>query len=492
MMCIFSTKKSNGTSRKSFITILSLFAILFASPAFYACGDDDDKEDGGNKGQSDKEQVYIKSPDAGKTFEVAAKDWPGCEIIIESNNALKDLNVRSSGTWCFAELKESGDNVFKLALSAEDNKTTDVREAIISVSDIKGNSVSFILRQEAGTSEPSYIEVPQLEARTLVVHANVAATFSVNGETKSGTEVEFINPSATGIISVFASGRMSKSIHYDFKDGAFLYFDVTLESGSAAVDQATAETAPAGVVNNYNGSDNANETGITAVIDFDGANNTNASAAGDYSITVFDPAYTSIGTEDLTVGQTYEESPLAFRCTPDGATFSSPIKVYLNIPGSEGYDLKIRGYDEEANIMCSGDAVIANIFHFSVWSVVMAVSCERMESQTNKIYEETVDAQQGTQNIKLNYGYECSQTNSTLTTNLLKNMFGGKKKTVRKRISWEPTEGTATIIVNQEVKTYTFRSGNKTFNVTAYGKVTSSVLVKPADSEQNNAQGGKN
>ena len=344
------------------------------------------------------------------------------------------------------------------------------------------------------------VEVAQLEARTLQVHTNVAATVVVNGESKTttaliggtGFEASFANPAATGTITVSASGRQGKTVSYDFKDGALLYYDLMLESAGVGVPQATAEAAPAGTVNNSTGSDNATETGVDASIDFNGATNTNSSATGDYSITVFDPSTASTNAEDLAQGQTYDETPLAISCTPSGATFSNPIKVSLDIPGSADFAVKVVNGDEEATVNQTGDVVVADIPHFSVWNIVLSVTLESIDTQVNKIVDTTVDAKSGKYGFKFDYGYSCDQaSNSTLIKNLLKAMFGSKKKKVNKNITWTPTEGSATVTVNQEVKTYKFVSGNKVFYVTTYGKITSSVVVNPAE-ETTTHGGGSN
>lgn len=344
------------------------------------------------------------------------------------------------------------------------------------------------------------VEVAQLEARTLQVHTNVAATVVVNGESKTttavlggtGFEASFANPAATGTIKVSATGRMDKTVSYDFKDGAMLYYDLMLESAGVGVPQATAEAAPAGTVNNSTGSDNATETGVGASIDFNGATNTNSSATGDYSITVFDPSTASTNGEDLAQGQTYEETPLAISCTPSGATFSNPIKVSLDIPGSADFAVKVVNGDEEATVNQTGDVVVADIPHFSIWNIVLNVKLESIDTQVNKIVDTTVNAKSGKYGFKFDYGYSCDQaSNSTLIKNLLKAMFGSKKKKVNKNITWTPAEGSATVTVNQEVKTYKFVSGNKVFYVTTYGKITSSVVVNPAE-EVNTHGGGSN
>ena len=340
------------------------------------------------------------------------------------------------------------------------------------------------------------VEVAQLEARTLQIHTNVAATVNVNGESKTttaliggtGFEASFANPAATGTITVSASGRQGKTVSYDFKDGAMLYYDLMLEAAGTVYSQAAVETGGATVSNGTANQDD--NDGVEASFALNGE--TNNGTTGDYSITVYDPAAASTNAEDLAQGQTYEEAPLAIDCKPDGANFSNPIKVKLNIPGSGEFAIKVKSGDEEAAITQTGDLVEANIPHFSIWEIVLNVKLESIDTQVNKIVDTTVDAKSGKYGFKFDYGYSCDQaSNSTLIKNLLKTIFGSKKKKVNKNITWTPTEGSATVTVNQEVKTYKFVSGNKVFYVTTYGKITSSVVVNPAE-ETTTHGGGSN
>lgn len=337
------------------------------------------------------------------------------------------------------------------------------------------------------------VEVAHQQARTLVVHTNAAATVNVNGETKTtkavvggtGFEAPFDNPAKTGkiVVTPTALNRQTKTLNYDFKeDGSYLYFDVMLEAAGVGVPQATAEAAPAGTVNNSTGSDNATETGVDASIDFNGATNTNASATGDYSITVFEPSNSTTDAEDMTQGQSFEEAPLAISCTPSGANFSSPIKVTLDIPGSNGLDINVVNGDETANVTRDGNKVIADIPHFSLWDIIIKTKVVKIETQVEKIAEENVSAKKGFYSYNMKFGYDCEQAdNSVLIRKLCRSLFGANSRTVKSRLTWAPTEGTATVTVNQTVYNYTLKSGDVTFLVTAYGKVASSVVVNPAE-----------
>lgn len=320
--------------------------------------------------------------------------------------------------------------------------------------------------------------------RTIQVVTNDAASVvTVDGQTKTGNNLTFENLKATGKISITATNRMSKTIDYDFKeDGTFLFFDVVLESSGVSVPQATAEAAPAGTVNNHTGSTNATETGVTADIDFNGATNTNASATGDYSITVFDPAAGTTDAEDLAKGQAFEEKPLAIMCNPDNATFSNPIKVSLTIPGSSDLDFKIVADNgDEATYTQTGEVVTADIPHFSIWTILLNLSITNIVSQEETRYNQTVDAKAGSVRVQFPYGAEY-EGNSVLVKNALKRLFGASMRNVSKNVTWNKSEGSAAVLVQQKVKTYTFASKGKTVaTVKVYGKITTKVEINPAE-----------
>lgn len=330
--------------------------------------------------------------------------------------------------------------------------------------------------------------VTQLEARTLSVHTNVAATVTVGTETKTGQDVEFANPAAAGTINITATGRQAKTINYNFKDGAVLYFDVELESAGKTFSQADVETNGATVTN---GTDNAGDNdGVEASFALNGSNNTGTT--GDYSITVFTPADGGTAGEDVAKGQSYAETPMAIDCKPDGAQFDTPIKVTLNIPGSDGYDVKVKSGAEEANIAKDGDKITADIPHFSVWDVILNIACADLTTETKNYDDVKVDANTGSANVKVDYGYEtdAETAKSAIAKKLLKKMFGTAKREITKKVSWNAVEGTATVKASQTVKTYKFTSGSKTITVTVYGKVTTSVSIETSKPEEVKTHGG--
>jgi hypothetical protein len=332
--------------------------------------------------------------------------------------------------------------------------------------------------------------VTQLEARTIFVTANVAAKVEGVGFNFSatGTNVEIPDAPASGAIKVSATGRQTKTINFNFKDGVILYFDVALESAGQVFSRTDVENNGATV---SNGNDNKTDNeGVEASFKLDGA--TNTGATGDYQITVFAPAEANTSADNIAKNQSYSETPLAIDCKPDGAVFSAPIKVALNIPGSAGYDVKVKSGNEIATIAQDGDKITADIPHFSVWDVVLNITCGDVTTTTKEYDAVTADANQGTASIKVDYGYtaDAETTNSVLAKKMLKKLFGTPKQEITKKVSWNKVEGTATVKASQAVKTYKFVSGQKNLEITVYGKVTTSVSIETTTPEEVKTHGG--
>jgi hypothetical protein len=328
--------------------------------------------------------------------------------------------------------------------------------------------------------------VTQLEARTLFVHTNVSAKVQgVNFNfSQTAQDVEIANAPASGSFKVSADGRQTKTITFNFKDGAVLYYDIVLESAGKVYTQTEVETGGATVTNgDANKGDN---DGVEASFALNGE--TNNGATGNYSITVFTPAEGTNG-DDVNKGQNLKETPLAIDCKPDGAQFSNPIDVVLTIPGSAGYDIAVKSGDETATSSQAEDKITAKIPHFSIWSVILNLACADVVASTFMYDEVKADAQKGSATIKVNLGYETDIT-SVIATKLLKKMFGAPKAEITKTVKWNAVEGVATVKASQVVKTYTFKSKDKTVTVSVYGKVTTSVSIETTTPEEVKTHGG--
>ena len=321
--------------------------------------------------------------------------------------------------------------------------------------------------------------VVQLESRTLIVRTNVAATVKVGSETKTSTpntDLEFANPAAAGTIQISATGRQAKSIKYNFKDGAMLYYDVMLESAGQVFSQTDVETNGATVTN---GDDNKNDNdGVEA--SFSLGSETNDGTTGDYSITVFTPTEVETDIEEVKKNEQIEEPVLALDCRPDGAVFENPITVNVNIPESDGFDLGC--FDENGNETTSahtGDKLQIQLTHFSIWDIIL--KAKLVNDPTVDVVENvyTADASKGSIAYTFKFGFD-NNAKSPLIVKYLKKLFGISARDAKKTVTFKKVEGTAKLTVKQQVTTYNFESGSQKFSVTVYGKVTENLSIEAA------------
>jgi len=337
-------------------------------------------------------------------------------------------------------------------------------------------------------------DVVQQEARLLTVHTNVSA--KVEGVNFSfsytGTDAVITNAPVSGSIKISADGRQTKTIQFNFKDGAVLYYDIFLESTGTVFSQTDVETNGVTVTN---GDNNKNDNdGVEA--SFSLGTETNTGTTGSYSITVFTPAQDT-SNENIAKGQNLTESPLAIDCKPDGAVFSNPIDVVLNIPGSAGYNVGVQyvkkdGSIEKAGVTPNGDEITAKIPHFSVWDVILALLCDNYTPTTKNYDDVSVNAMNGQTTVTVDFGYETDNetVKSPIAKRLLKKMFGTPYKQITKTVKWNAVEGTATVKTSQAVNIYEFSSGEKTVKVTVYGKVTTKVSIETAQPQEVKTHGG--
>ena len=317
--------------------------------------------------------------------------------------------------------------------------------------------------------------------RTLVITANKTATFTLGSETKSGTNVTFTNAPVKGTVSATA-GSTTKNVKFNFGDAKDLAYDVIFESEGTAVTQAAAQ---AGTTTVSNQGANADETGVTAEMDFSGGvANADASVTGDYSVTVVTPTETETSSEELESkkGQTgaIQEPVLALDCKPDGADFSAkPVKVKVNVPNSADYELACANSETDeaaASFVQTGDNMTIELSHFSVWDIILKATVVNVEKKTiaNTF---TGSSKDGSLAYTMNYGFD-SDNSDPIVAKYLKKVFGANKREIRKRVTFKKVDGTATLNVTQQVKVYTIKSGSKTFTATVYGKADLNLSIE--------------
>jgi hypothetical protein len=343
------------------------------------------------------------------------------------------------------------------------------------------------------TPETKNVVIPVVKANSLQIFTSAPASVKVGAATANSTKdaaAEFTSVPETGTIVITPSDSKyeTKTINYNMKNRELVVLDVELVAKVVAVSQTAAES---GTTEVNNDGANADETGVSASLDF-GANNTtntDASVTGDYSISVFTPEAGTDG-DAVVAGKTYSEIPLALDCKPDGAQFgTSPVKVNLTIKDSKGFNLKFKnGSDVVTPTWADNDKLSVEIPHFSVWDAILDLSCSKIEVSEN-VYTTKVDAKVGTATIdNILFGYDTEETNA-IALKVLKKLFGTAKKTIKKTVKWNSVEGEATVKATQEVKNYTFDSG-KTIKVTVYGRITTSVEVVTSDPEVIKTHGG--
>ena len=314
------------------------------------------------------------------------------------------------------------------------------------------------------------------QSNKLVVRSNVDATFSFDGQTMTGTEATFETTADAGTLKATAAGKRGVEMKVSFANTDYQELEVTLVTPGNAYVAATVESALAGSSEGEvsNGAANAADNdGVTA--SFNVAGNTNDGTTGDYSVTVFTPENVETNTDAITTNSTANEPVLALDCQPDGAMFRVPIAMEVRIPDSNGFSLRCESAADPSDVLTIAEdwgRMNISFNHFSVWNIVLEAIAASVTKTTQAISAEG-DASTGSLEYKFDYGFESTYAASfTLVTKYLKKLFGVAKKVASQTIEFEPVEGgIAKLTATQDVNTYTFVSGSRSFSATVYGKV---------------------
>jgi len=319
--------------------------------------------------------------------------------------------------------------------------------------------------------------------RTLVITANKTATFTLGSETKSGINVTFTNAPVKGTVSATA-GSTTKKVKFNFGDAKDLAYDVIFESEGTAVTQAAAQ---AGTTTVSNQGANAEETGVTAEMDFSGGvANADATVTGDYSVTVVTPTETETSAEELINNTAIQEPVLSLNCQPDKANFgNNPVKVKVNVPNSANYELACANSETDeapASFVQEGDNMTIELKHFSVWDIILKATVVKVDP---KIITKTFtgSSKDGSLAYTMDYGFD-SDNSDPIVAKYLKKVFGMNKREIRKRVTFSKVDGTATLNVTQHAKVYTIQSRNKTFTATVYGKADLNLSIETNTPEE--------
>ena len=267
----------------------------------------------------------------------------------------------------------------------------------------------------------------------------------------------------------------------DFADKNTIALDVVMAK------KPTIEVSQADMLNGqvvFNDQENQDVMGVKASIAVPYNTVISGNTWSPFSITTFMPTDDFVGDVTRANGQS-EVSVLTLRCAADGAEFSIPVDVMLDIENSDGFDLEIvsaDGKERYAMTEVGGDRRLMKLPHFSDWNVVVKVTevTTRAEGDTRKEgydeYTNTVPVKAGTNTISYEVKSGAIQTDgkkSTVTTNYLKKKIGTyavTTKTVDKSFN---AEGTVTYKFKQNWKEIEYKSGKTVFWAKVYESVNS-------------------
>ena len=173
--------------------------------------------------------------------------------------------------------------------------------------------------------------------RTLVVTANTLSDFTYGGKTIRSTEATFENAPVNGMLKVTpvsADYFDQDAMSIDFGTQATLAYDVQLAK-KPTLEVSQEEMLKGQIVTNDQ--ENSEMTGVKASIQVPSTTQITGNTTSPFSITTYVPTETG---QWLTRGEnTGEAKVLVIRCAADGAKFSEPVIVTLDIPESDGLDL---------------------------------------------------------------------------------------------------------------------------------------------------------
>lgn len=337
--------------------------------------------------------------------------------------------------------------------------------------------------------------------RTLVVNANTPSNITFDGKTVANvTTATFENVAQKGILKVVPLSSefyAQEESLIDFTDKKTIAMDVMMAK------KPTIEVSQADMLNGqvvFNDQENQEVMGVKASIAVPSNTVISGNTWSPFSITTFVPTDNVVSYPTRAESQS-EANVLTLRCAADGAEFSIPVDVMLEIENSDGYDLEIvsaDGTERYAMTEIGGDRRIMKLPHFSDWNVVMKVSggskmTRSSETQGEEPSTFTVAIKKGTNTITYQSKTGAVQTGgkkSTVVTNYLKKTYGTYAVTNKSFKYTADKAGTLTYTVTQPYKDYTgLKSGKNEFDARVYSEATVSYGT-PSPIEQGGHSGG--
>ena len=311
--------------------------------------------------------------------------------------------------------------------------------------------------------------------RTLVVNANTPSNITFDGKTVANvTTATFENVAQKGILKVVPLSSefyAQEESLIDFTDKKTIAMDVMMAK------KPTIEVSQADMLNGqvvFNDQENQEVMGVKASIAVPSNTVISGNTWSPFSITTFVPTDNVVSYPTRAESQS-EANVLTLRCAADGAEFSIPVDVMLEIENSDGYDLEIvsaDGTERYAMTEIGGDRRLMKLPHFSDWNVVMKVTEVSKMTRAGDTGTETstftVAIKKGTNTITYQSKTGAVQTGgkkSTVVTNYLKKTYGTYAVTNKSFKYTADKAGTLTYTVTQPYTDYTgLKSGKNEFN----------------------------
>ena len=334
--------------------------------------------------------------------------------------------------------------------------------------------------------------------RTLVVNANTPSNITFDGKTVANvTTATFENVAQKGILKVVPLSSdyfVQEETLIDFTDRNTIAMDVVMAK------KPTIEVSQADMLNGqvvFNDQENQEVMGAKASIAVPSNTVISGNTWSPFSITTFVPTDDVVNYTTRAEAQS-ETNVLTLRCAADGAEFSIPVDVMLEIENSDGFALEIvsaDGTERYAMTEIGGDRRLMKLPHFSDWNVVMKVTEVSKMTRADgdpepnpEVTTKTVAVKAGDNTISYQVKSGAlwqSGTKSTLVTNYLKKNYGTYAVTTKKYTYHADAAGTVTYKVSQPWEDKELQSGKAKFVARIYDTAEFKIV-----GESNVQQGG--
>jgi hypothetical protein len=314
--------------------------------------------------------------------------------------------------------------------------------------------------------------------KTLTVKSNVEATFTFDGQTKTGTQAEFNTKAVEGVLTVSAEGYIAQESTVNFGDNSVVSLEINLmEKASNEVAQESAKGTTV-----YSA---ANSWGVVAGIEVPAEVAINGSNKS-FSIATFERA-NAIDASKLAVDDELSGSVLSFDLEPKGASFSRPVSLTAAIPAGFDTDFEFvaTNGEETVPVKVEGGLLKADVNRFSArpWAFnligrVIKVVDGREFTHRVAPFNPTLRPGASVVRIPVRYGFEPYGMYSVerfindtfrIMGNFLRSLFGTPTTTSYKEVEFEiPGRGTLSFDIYHHYKLITILSNGRPFVIKVY------------------------